>query len=996
MNHHSTLQRRSAQGRLLATASMVAMLAGGANAVHAQTTPAPVNDTAVEEVVVTGIRQSLQSSVSMKKNTMEVVDSIRAEDIGKLPDPNVAETLTRIPGVQGYRYGGEGASPVGSGSGLTIRGLSGQTASQVDGRSYFTAGGSEFNIEAAIPGMVAGLDVYKNPSAEHIEGGIGGLVDIRTRRPLDLKGLTASVAISGKYNDMVKSLQPEYFGLIADRWNVGEGEMGLLLAANYQKSWNRSDNAPGPGGGNYRRAMRADSAEYLANTLDTSVNPTSLKLNPAYIGRSDVTYLQTVADPLTLTAAERANLINFAGVQVNENEEDIKRVRKGVSGAFQWKPKSNLEFYVDGNYNSYLYHQNYQFLNSSDSRYAQNLTTTPFSTTEGLANRNTNGGEDAVLAGQRFASGTFLGSTFPGAGGTFTSTGGDEHRLYKTWILAGGAKWSPTDDLDLKFDLSYVKADQHQDNRSVIMVPRSGLTWDITRAIGAPQQVSISGPDLASPGTWAFQKYSNGTNNVYDDDGLAAQFDGKYKLHNSFIEDIKFGTRYYRKKSRFYNYSFFDKFLTTNGAPLATDYSNAIYVTSAQDLVKNSHTNWLGGDAGYGGGFLTFDPDALLGDNVRNRFPLAGAPAEDSLPETLVSRRLATEETFAGYGVADFSFADDRIRGNLGVRVVRTNLDAEAQIIDLSGGAPVVIPNKNSNAYTDVLPTFNVTGYITPDTLLRFGYGQGLTRPSVGDINPTISVNTTNGTGSRGNAELAPLRADSYDLSFEKYFNNTSYFSAAVFYKKIDGFVLGVEECQTVAIAPPYAGTTSNSCPTGQYRITTPTNAEPGTAKGVELAFQTFFDYDFLPDVLKNFGVQGSYTHVKTELPVRLNGAGKPATVVRQPFQSDDNYSIAGLYESGFMSARIVYTYRSDYVLFGVSPNPIDGRYLKGYGLLDASVNFNLRKDLTLSLTASNLTDKAPQRYVGEPGNGNDTDILRQAFANGRIYGVSLRYKFGG
>jgi TonB-dependent receptor len=983
--HNRSAHKRSANGRLLATASMTALLAAGWTAASAQTAAAPANDTAVAEVVVTGIRQSLQSSVAMKKNTMEVVDSIRAEDIGKLPDPNVAETLTRVPGVQGYRYGGEGASPVGVGSGLTIRGLSGQTASQVDGRVYFTAGGSEFNIEAAIPGMIAGLDVYKNPSAEHIEGGIGGLVDVRTRRPLDLKGFTASAAISGKYNDMVKSLQPEYFGLVANRWNVGEGEMGLLLAANFQKSWNRSDNAPGPGGAQLRRTAAANSGECNATNLGGAYNA-------AFTGRSDLSCLIDVnnGQALAMTPAQRANLINFAGVQVNQNEEDIQRTRKGLNGAFQWKPRSNLEFYVDGNYNSYLYHQGYRFLNSVDSRYVQNLTTTPFSTTEGLTSRNSNGGEDAVLAGQRFAGGTFVGSSF-------TSTGGDEHRIYKTWILAGGAKWSPTDDLDLKFDLSYVKADQHQDNRSVVMVPKSATTtWDITRAIGTPQQVSISGPDLTNPNTWVFQKYLNGTNNVYDDAGLAAQFDGKYKLHDSFIEDIKFGTRYYRKKSKFYNYSFDNKFLTTNGAILAADYSNAISATSVQDLVVGSHTNWLGGDAGYGGGFLTFNPDALLGDNVRNRFPLAGIPAEDSLPEVVQSRRLATEETFAGYGVADFSFLDDRIRGNLGVRVVRTNLDAEARIADTSGGPTIYIPKKSSNAYTDVLPTFNVTGYITPDTLVRFGYGQGLTRPSVGDINPSISVNSTNGTGSQGNADLAPLRADSYDLSLEHYFNGTSYISAAVFYKKIDGFVLGVDNCQTVATAPPYAGTTSNSCSNGQYRITTPVNADPGTAKGVELAFQTFFDYGFLPDVLKNFGVQGSYTHVKTELPVKLLGPSGPTTIVRQPFQSDDNYSIAGLYENGFMSARLVYTYRSDFVLFGVSANPIDGRYLKGYGLLDASVNFNLRKDLTLSLTASNLTNKAPQRYVGEPDNGYDTDILRQAYANGRIYGVSLRYKFGG
>lgn len=960
------------QSRLFLTVSTLAVALGAFGAAHAQTAPAPAAEEAVEEVVVTGIRQSLQSAVQVKKNTMEVVDSIRAEDIGKLPDPNVAETLTRIPGVQGYRYGGEGASPVGAGSGLTIRGLSGQTASQVDGRSYFTAGGSEFNIEAAIPGMIAGLDVYKNPSAEHIEGGIGGLVDIKTRRPLDLPKMSGSVAISGRYNDMVKQMQPEYFGLVSHKWDVGDGEMGLLLGANYQKSWNRSDNAPGPGGTNLRRVVRADSAEYIGNSA----------YNQAYAGRGDVAFLADVANPLALNATERANLVNMAGVQINVNEEDIQRTRKGFAGAFQWKVRPGLEVYVDGNYNSYLYHQGYRFLNGVDSRYVQGLATTPFSTTEGLANRNANGGEDAVLAGQRFNSGTFLGSSF-------SSIGGDEHRIYKTWILAGGAKWSPTDDLDLKADLSYVKADQHQDNRSVTMTPRAGLTWDVTRTVGAPQRVSISGPDLSSPANWVLLNYANGVNNVYDDAGLAAQFDGKLRINDSFIKAVKFGARYYRKKSKFYNYSFSGKNLTTDGLALAANQSNGVLASTVQDLVAGSHTNWFDGEAGYSGGFLTFSPDALLGDNVRNRFALAGIAAEDSLPEVLLSRRKAVEETLAGYGVVDFAFLNDRIRGNAGVRVVRTNLDAEARVTDTTGATPVIVARSQGNSYTDVLPTLNLTGYIQDDLLVRFGFGKGMTRPSVGDINPTVAVNLTSGTGSQGNANLQPLRAYSYDLSLEKYFGPTSYVSAAAFYKKVDGFPIGVESCQTVATSQPYTGVTPNNCPTGQFRITQTQNADPGFAKGVELAAQTFFDYDFLPSMMHDFGVQGSYTWVKTELPL---GAMK----VRQPFQSDQNWSLAGLYENKKVSARLVYTYRSDYVLFGISPNPIDGRYLKGYGLLDASVNLNLRDDLTLSLTASNLTNKAPIRYVGEPDGGYDTDILRQYFMNGRVYGISLRYKFGG
>ena len=254
--------------------------------------PAWAQDTAAEpngdeEIVVTGMRESMRTSVARKKNTMEIVESITAEDIGKLPDPNVAETLSRIPGVQAYRYGGEGASPVGEGSGITIRGLTGQTASRIDGRAYFTAGGREFNVEGAIPGMIAGIDVYKNPSAQHIEGGIGGLINVRSRMPLDFDGLTVSAAVSARYNDLSEEISPEVFGLIANRWQVGDGEMGFMIAGSYQESDNRSDSNPASRGPQTRRAIRADNPVYA----------TTAGANQAYVGRSDVWHLANVTCP---------------------------------------------------------------------------------------------------------------------------------------------------------------------------------------------------------------------------------------------------------------------------------------------------------------------------------------------------------------------------------------------------------------------------------------------------------------------------------------------------------------------------------------------------------------------------------------------------------------------------------------------------------------------------------------------------------------------------
>lgn len=940
----------------------------------------------LEEVVVTGMRESLRTSVEVKRNTMEIVDSISAEDIGKLPDPNVAETLTRIPGVQGYRYGGEGASPVGEGSGITIRGLTGQTASRVDGRAYFTAGGREFNIEGAIPGMISGIDVYKNPSAEHIEGGIGGLINLRTRKPLDFSGLTVSTAVAARYNDVSEETSPEGFGLFADRWTVGDGEMGFLIAANYQESDNRSDSNPGSRGPQTRRAVRADSPEFA--TLGGA--------NQAYAGRSDVWFLADVPNcsngvdaatgtPYTDNVAcrplsYREGLITATTQEKHVFQEDIHRVRRGASTAFQWRLNDDFELYAQGNYNYYLYDQSYRFMFLGDNRNVQNLVTAPYAFDEDFMNRNRNGAGNELVSGHRVVSGTFLNSSV-------NLTGGAEHRPYESWLTAVGANWQATDALQARFDFSYIKADQTHNNRSVNAVPRTGLTWDITRNLTSePNAVAISGPSLSDPNNFVYREYGNGTNNVYDDDGYDARIDLKYELETPFLTAVKGGVRYARQNARFSSFGYGGRALTTNGLALAANQSNAISLASGGPL-ERAPSNWLDGAAGYSGGYVVYDPDALWGDTVRNTFTNANIPREGAIPENLTSRRYSMEESYAGYVMGEFAY-EELIKGNIGVRVVKTDLFARAMVQSFVGTTPgPIVPNTESNSYTDVLPSLNITGYLTPDTMLRFGYAKGITRPSLGDLNPSLSVDRTNGTVTAGNPDLKPLEADSYDLSLEKYFSDISYVSLGVFYKDIEGFPFGRQECRTIPSAPP--APSNSPCGAGPYQVTVRDNAESGSAQGVEFAFQTFFD--FLPGIWQNFGAAGSYTRLETENPVLLNGQTVDTPM---PFQSDSNWSLSGLFENELMSARLVYTYRDDFVLFGIDAWPSFGRYVKGYGILDASVNFNLPQNFTLSLNASNLTDQGPDRYLGEPG-GYASSLEQQHFVNGRVYGIGLRHNFG-
>jgi len=949
-------------------------------------------------VVVKGIRASARSSVAIKRDTLEVVDAITAEDIGKLPDNNVAETLTRIPGVQGYRYGGEGASPVGAGSGLTIRGLSNQTASQINGRAFNTAGGREFNVESAIPGMVAGIDVYKNPSAEHIEGGIGGLVNIRNRNPSDFKGPTFAASVNLHRNDLARKTDPEFFVMGANRFDLGGGSrLGLMGAAVYQKSTGRSDNNPANRGASLKRAVRADSAEYATRAAANTANSPNLPM-AAYVGRSDISFLDNVGTlPASstvggnmpnlsgLTADQISNVMSATGVTSNVFQETIMRERKGLNLAADYRVSNTLRFYTEANYLYYLYHQNYRGLNSVDGANVQNLQTTPFNFTESLANRNFNGGSNDVLVNKRLLSGSFLNSAV-------TSTGGDEHTPYTTWVGAAGAEWRPTAELSLKADFSYIKSDKTQDNRSVIMDSAPGKLWSTNRiADGAPHQLTFTGPDLADPSNYVFRSYDNGTNQSWNDKGNATALSGSYSADVGPFNKFKFGTRFAHMESVYKNYRFTGKPLTTDGKALAADRSNAINAGTMAGVLQNAPTNFMDGKTGYSGGFAVYAPDALLGNQVAAAFPQAGIPAdENNYPELAGERRFVSENTLAGYLVGEFSALDDRLKGNVGVRVVRTKGKAIARATSVTTNTLVDVVGRTS--YTNALPSLNATYDITPDTLVRFAYGRGMTRAGLGDLNPSISgINTTLGTANVGNPDLRPLTANSVDLSLERYFNKTNYASLAIFNKDINGFFNNLISCQTLdpAVAGPYSGA-SNGCSGGQYAVSKRVNAEKGYARGLEVAGQYFFDEGFL----KNFGFSGSYSYVKTSNPINFGTAAAPRVVsMPQPFQAKHNVSAAAMYEDDKLSGRLVYTWRSMSLFNDVAVNPIDSRSINAYGIMDGSINYEIDKSLTLSFNANNITNKALHRYIGEPD--YRTGIELQHYGNGRTYGLALRYKFG-
>ena len=225
------LQKKTFKKSLLA----VCVVTLGAQAYAQTTEPAAETEKAasVEEVVVTGMRQNLQNAQDLKRNADTVVDSITATDIGSLPDRSVLEAMQRLPGVSIERFAAANDPDHFSveGSGAVIRGMS-ATRSEFNGRDSFTAdSGRGLSFQDVPPELMSGVDVYKNQSADMIEGGIGGTVSLRTRKPFDSADRLVAFTVDGTWGDIAEEWKPSFSGLFSDRWETSAGEFGFLINA---------------------------------------------------------------------------------------------------------------------------------------------------------------------------------------------------------------------------------------------------------------------------------------------------------------------------------------------------------------------------------------------------------------------------------------------------------------------------------------------------------------------------------------------------------------------------------------------------------------------------------------------------------------------------------------------------------------------------------------------------------------------------------------------
>lgn len=331
------------------------------------------------DIIVTGMRASLSSAQNIKRNAQQLVDSVVAEDIGKLPDNNVVEALQRVPGIQvSPRARGESAT-------VLIRGLP-DVVTLVNGRNIFSTTGRSLSLADVPADLVAGVDVYKSRSADQLEGGIAGLINVRTRRPFDFKGFEFALAGREVYSEQPDKIDPYASALISNRWSTGIGEIGALVSVSYHKTRYRDETIYSGG--------------YFGYNLDNSRAPYTpgVPLDPRGTNPSDPKVFRTDV----IGAFDRIGT----------------RTRPAVNATLQWAPDDRLTIHADGLFYGYR--------------------------ERGNSNQNFTSMNGTLLSPLVFVDDTKLVQSLSIANGRVANFGGAYQNKADRWQGALGADWAPT------------------------------------------------------------------------------------------------------------------------------------------------------------------------------------------------------------------------------------------------------------------------------------------------------------------------------------------------------------------------------------------------------------------------------------------------------------------------------------------------------------------------------------------------------------------------
>jgi TonB-dependent receptor len=997
--------------RLLCGASALAFgLALGVLPAHAQDQTDPdAAATEVEEVIVTGIRASLRSAQAIKQSSDVFVDAITAEDIGALPDRSVTEALQRVAGVSISRFAGANDPDHFSveGSGVVVRGLT-FVRSELNGRDTFSANnGRDLSFADIPPELLGSVEVFKNISADMIEGGIAGTVNLNTRKPFDSDGAVFAGSVEGNYGDLAQELTPTYSALVSNRWDTAAGEFGLLLSGVHSQLQSRSDGLQSL---NYRLS----------------------------------------------TGAGGRQLWTPSGLAFRSQEFD--RTRDGIAAAGQWRSndrtmEATLQYLRSDSTQSWTENGVETIVDDSGERVALQGTSFGYDDSGVFTN-----GVITSNAGWRSADPSV---PLNGMQHSYIKRGVEQQ--YVTSDYGFNFRWTPSERLRLNFDAQYVESTvQNTDFQlanSFFAVDEIDLRGDSpTLSLRPPSGTGDINAYLANPANYFWR---NAMDHKEDSEGseYALRADAEYDLDVGWLDSVKVGARYAEReqttRNSVYNWGVLSEVWNGSTGPVWLDRGTV--TTPRLTGGRGSAAPFDFSDRGVpltllgyaGNPAADYDTAVAFARSINQIWGGGGwvplSARGNVIPGTDYTAgeiNETNEATTAAYALVKFSNDADAvwgesisISGNVGVRYVQTEISAEggqsfpsrSQVFSGNCGAVVppggttpafcrltaaeqaralafatgnAVADTARHTYDNWLPSFNVKIGLTPELLIRAGYTEAIRRSDLGltrnqlQITPRVVNNTFLGFEAQaGNTFLMPIRSRQFDFSAEYYFAPTGSLTLSMFHKTLsDAITNGF-----------YERTLTSGGSTYPVYVRGPTNSpQDGDIQGLEIAYQQF--YDFLPGWLSGFGIQANYTYIDSSgVPQENLSADKANPGGNEPVidtsllplesLSEHNANFAAIYENDIVSLRLAYSWRSKYLLTTRDEIvPFAPIFSDDTGQLDGSAFYTVNQQFKVGIQAVNLLDEQTRTF--QVLNNNLQLAPRSWFKNDRRFSFVVRATF--
>ncbi len=958
-----------------------------------------------EEIVVTGIRASQARSVEIKRNAASVVEAISAQDIGKLPDVTISDSLQRIPGVQIRREAGEGGA-------INIRGLP-QVTTLMNGEQFLGANSVttvQPNFTDIPSQLFSGATVFKSPTASLQQAGLSGTVDLLTRRPMDLKkGLTLSAAAEGQYGDRTEKWSPSANGLIAYH---GE-RFGVLVSAAY------SDLTLGNsfrGIQDYGVALNTEAGSDAVLNRDGSVTPA----NPGNfaVGNNGVSRgrpIRNSAGSLLGYDVNGDGDVNDAFITPQSHtawNRITNRERFGANASLQFEINDALKLTADGFYTRQTQYDRtagFQFQNVD-------WLSSPFLPTKSRDTGAVSPNGYNVNTVQEYS---YSLPSFDSYSETFRTK--SESQNYNVQL-----DWQPSEQFKGTVRGIYGKASRKRDQAYTQFSLTNGTQWayngvgNYPASLGGDRQFNPTGYQIYSqaatvdyssgapvfgfspaflaqasdPSRYGLKTISSEGNQYQNGDLWAVRADGEYTADNGV--KLSFGGRYGERSVDQFTFDRVSPFYAGNTDNAANPAGGCLVKWKAFDVNLNDNKCAVRDAQGnaYTAGYTRQANDPVFAGLIKQyALPAGGTPALYALDPHAMDDSEAWQNKFypgsqnlvnpadsftvnvrqiSGYGQVsgEGELFGMPFRANGGLQVVNTRLNVRQNIV----GAPQPYGVSGVDAgdvvtkreFTDFLPAFNVAFDVTDKLRARAAFSKTMTVLDFlqwgGGLNVNYAINTqvnparfeARTADSRGNPNLNPWRATNAEASLEYYTGRSSLLAVGAFYISVDSFITTTTE--TRSDIPDNDGVIRRPVVTN-----TLAQGEGGTLKGIEAsARQSLADYG-VGGLFGGFGVDANYT-------LSLGDAGQVDLAGnKMPFQDNSKHQVnaALWFEKYGLQARVAYNFRSKRLAssnYGGIPGL--AQYQEPTSYLDASIAYDLTPHFSIYGQASNLTGETERYYL--------------------------------